>query len=281
MEGLVILAYTNEHEAGLRGTACAYELGSDMKTPVWKSRVTDWELPPGFIERGLSVSGFSVSFLQIDNYFADTPEDEILIVYAHFPTSAALLRICDQRGRTLYQIWHDGGFYNAQWWQEKQQLILCGSNSEVYWKGRGYPDAIFNYPEIIMSLRPEMNYVSTTWTSPSVDNEMRSVLWYRCLLPPELGMTFVSISTAPRMQYMDYKSALIVVRDYRNAGIGIYFDEYGKENIDMRIFSDAWIMDPKLNTGVLPYLGELPPMLPGVQTPYQIAIEAVQKKNNE
>lgn len=127
---------------------------------------------------------FALGSVVIEDIFPDIPGKEIVTVHGHTAYSPNLIRIYDQSGRIVYQVWHDGQLGQPIWIPETGTLVLSGLNSEGSWDGRGQSTLVGSrYPLIVLGIRPEVGQVYDEWIHTPGGLGTIEPAFYKCVLP--------------------------------------------------------------------------------------------------
>jgi hypothetical protein len=195
------------------GQVAAFDVDRDRDAPLWSLRVTDSDLNAYCRRRGYAAGDFGVSRLWVADVFPELPGDEVVTAFGHRRFSQNLVRIHDQRGDLLYQVWYDGCIDATYWDETTRLLVVAGVNGVAYWENRDCPECAgvarelpwTRHPFVVFAIRPEPNMISDDWLThwpddhPGESPEAAAGAatkagpprpeWYWCLWPPDFFMS--------------------------------------------------------------------------------------------
>ena len=262
---LALIGFNQQRDNSFPGSLCAFDLSQNLDEPMWRKRVHDAELLPELLEHGNEGDQFGVNWAFVANIFQDRPGAEIVVVFYHSPFSPRVLRIYDLEGELLYQVWHDGTVTPGSWLREEGLMILAGDNKEATWPERGVDD-VQGYPTVVFALRPRVGHIIRSWmpTSPPFD-ESSTVVWYKCLLPPNQARLFEGPFIEPPFEIdNDQRGVRLSIRlssDREASVISWLIDSTGSLVTDSASPGDMYrLNDAAPDPGIF-YLGDLPPIV--------------------
>ncbi len=264
------------------GKLCGFDVDGDANEPVWESAIAPTaDLPADRLEHGWDAGRFGVGHGFVFDVFPERPGDEIVVEHA-CTHSDRMIRVYDQRGEVLYQVWHDGSLGCCYWMSEARLLVFAGLNSEVpEWDRRGHPDVRTPHAVVVFAIRPRIGVRESRWlrSSPTDDpNDPLNPAWYRCLLPPA-ARDFLSPSglIRPETGFPGRRVHLLLdTPGSTNCGLAVDIDETGQMVRGSLVVSDCYQADQRLPEPTLPdprtlYLGDLPPVSPATTRPADAA----------
>ena len=263
---LAVLGFRGRNRYAAPGALCAFDTKGDLSTPVWANRVEGAEVPASAPEREYHDDSFCPEILTIADIFPEHPGREIVAVHTYLPHSQCAVRVYGVEGATLYQVWQDGGVAprGTYWMPHPGLLVFSGLHGTALWSERGYPEVDYPYPQVIFSVRPEMNAVGTEFLGTTPGTGPLKPVWHRCLLPPDLAGTVHLRLDFPVAAYDPARYVRLFLNTgtgRRDKGFSWTLDEHGEIVSDAQVVDDYCKGDKALPDPGLFRLGPLPPIV--------------------
>lgn len=123
-------------------------------------------------------------YILVEDVFASSPGDEIIVVHSHHSIDPQAIRVYDASGQVLYETWHWGAVTELYWIEDPGVLVFRGMNNEIPWPDRGYPEVELRFPIVVFALKPEIDQHLGWINGPAADASV-DLRWYKFLWPPE------------------------------------------------------------------------------------------------
>jgi len=249
---IVVLGVTSSGDETIARSLCAFEVGGDVETPTWRSRIETADDLPDRHGRLFDASRWSLAaaYGPWDIFpEEEVPGREIVAVFLNGPHSQRLVRIYDLEGDVHYQVLHDGAPTSVYWMSGPRLLLLAGEDASMYMHELGWRETQVVYPPVVLALRPQKGEIwreflrdNSTWNDPPAfgptHRGVPQPVWCNYLQPPEkLRARFSS------GELSDWCGIMVCVRsEYEDkiscAGLVVY-------SVGERRGAFSWLIDEK------------------------------------
>ncbi len=229
---IAVIGFYNAYNRRNANSLCAFDVNGNCDEAIWVGSISTADLPDRVRKAGGRASEFHVRLAWCEDVIDASPGKEIIAVHHRGAHSACDIRIYDTKGKTLYEVWHIGALECCYWMKDAGLLVFAGLNAEKSWSGRGFPELKSDYPQVLFALRPEFGKVSKDFVGFESPEDIDSLEWYKCLLPPEAG-DFITgaVFLGPPIdgnnpgRFVHYT---LMVEEGMGATIGWTIDEFGQ-----------------------------------------------------
>ncbi len=181
----VLIAWPHDPSSARSNALCAFPAAGSYDQALWIARVSPCDAPRTPYDWSQRNGVLQPQSFFITDIFPGVPGDEIVVTFVHTVYSLCAVVVIDMDGQLLYLAWHDGGPAGVHWMPEERLLIMGAENAHAYWRERGFNGIDTPYPRVLLALRPRLGHIGRSWASPDVPDPDPTLVWYRCLLPPE------------------------------------------------------------------------------------------------
>jgi hypothetical protein len=265
---LALIAFGYSAGPGPERCVAAFDVTSHYERPIWTARLEPSDLPPPL--RPEEIADFMPAHLLSADVFPDrqpgeagpsTSGPEIVVEFSHLLSRRAL-RIYNLRGELLYSVWHDGDLIPELWLPQPRLLLCRGTNGDRYWPDRGCPEAkAMPSPLTVVALRPQLDLVSRDWLPFKPETGSPHLIWYKCLMPPELVTPDITVRVStPLGRFVDspqHATISLYNTASREAAFWV-IDQFGQEEPNTRDANDVLKLSGGTELRTL-HLQDLPP----------------------
>jgi len=146
----------------------------------------------------------------------------------------------------LYQVWHDGIVYAAQWLSEPGLLVFAADAHWPHWDAQGNLLGERVHDFVIFALRPQAGFIATEYLdylSAQPGDDRLDPAWYRRLAPPDAPDLVRYVKLQPPRGQFDAKRFVgfdIALTRPSFAYILGVLDADGQEQLAERIVGDGY-----------------------------------------
>lgn len=172
---VVVLAFAADADEAYRNHLCIFDAGDPerlvRKTTVEQVAIDamndEWPRPKRELSRVYRSEGFTIHDAWIFDVFpdADNPGEEIVVFHQYEYGTQGALRVYNLRGEVLFQVWQDGGVFDAYWMSRPGLLVCSAIKGDRF--GEEYGRDLGGYhPRVLFAIRPRAGEISTAWVMP-------------------------------------------------------------------------------------------------------------------
>jgi serine/threonine protein kinase len=222
------------------GNLCRFEELLGWNTPRWSRDITSGPIPRK-LNNSKWTTQVGVRSGLVANVFRDTPEDEIVVVFAPWYGSHCAIRVYSQSGDVLFQIWHDGIVNDCYWMDDAEQLVCWGINNDATWRERGHAEFEEAHPRVVFSVIPRHGDKAAQYLRVDSDDLDLRPKWYKAMYPYEIAdhLSHVSFHDTSPSHDQDQTVSMAIVLDPTDSGFSVAIDEHG----NVIPGSQAWSSD--------------------------------------
>ena len=259
----VILGFGLAAEERYRGSLCAFATAGGSGEPTWKSRIELPDMPSSMLTLNRGPDQTSAQVCLVADIFddADTPGDEIVACFGLGEFSQVALRVVDQRGNVLFQVWQDGCMNPFRWLSRAKLLVIAGADEDLKFTK---PQFRWQAPTVF-AIQPKRNLNCRNEFMSMVPGEGAfGPVWCKVIeIPERYGLTVDVDQLTPACEYDRERLTTLSLRfkdlDSRaqiDGTVSLIIGENGEEQRP-RIASDSYRHDQRSAQPRLPRLEEI------------------------
>ncbi len=183
---VIVMGFGKEvDDPTLSGQVCFFDPKEPKAEPYWTTAGLSLVPPVEDPDKHPEVE-VNLGPVWVDDYFPESPGEEIAFFQQLDPYSPTCLRIIDTAGQVLFEVWHNGALARVHFLPERGRLLAAALNSEANWESRGHPGKDTLYPLVAIAFDLELGHIrGDRWIAEDGEILDPTVAWYRWFGPME------------------------------------------------------------------------------------------------